>query len=111
SKILKDMYQLLETNNWKKLYNLDLDFHIYIVNLTHNSRIIKVYESMQMQIRTFLIYLNSYYSSPHDFYKVHRELLDTLLTQDKEQLRAKVEAHIKHAEQHLIAENILKKEK
>src|SRR5690625_2997725 len=56
-KILDEMKINTDEKNWNKLFDLDMRFHSYIVNLSGNSRVIKIYESIQVQIRTFLVNL------------------------------------------------------
>src|SRR5690625_5071168 len=59
--VLEEMKEQSANQNWNDLFDLDMKFHGYVVNLSGNSRIVKIYESIQVQIRTFLLHLNDYY--------------------------------------------------
>src|SRR5699024_8571571 len=74
--ILNEMKKKNSNNDWIDLFDLDMQFHSYVINLSGNSRIIKLYESVKVQIRTFLLYLDEYYTSPEAFYKEQEELMN-----------------------------------
>lgn len=90
-------------NNWKNLFDLDMKFHRYIINLSGNSRVIKIYNLIQVQIRTFLVYLDQFYSSPLSFYEEQKELYETFLTKDPQLIDKKIRLHIKCVEEKLLA--------
>ena len=100
--ILEDMRINSINGNWKNLFDLDMKFHSYIVNLSRNSRVIRIYESIQVQIRTFLVNLDQYYSSHQSFYEEQKELYDTLLTKDPELIDKKIRVHIEYVEGKLL---------
>src|SRR5699024_10765672 len=56
-KIINKMKQKAAEKDWHALFDLDTAFHSYIVHLCGNSRIVKIYQSLQVQIRTFLMHL------------------------------------------------------
>src|SRR5699024_1360437 len=82
-KITEQMKQRDEKKDWNDLFDLDMQFHNYVMNLSYNSRILKIYNSLQVQIRTALMHLDQYYSSFDAFYVEHQELLDALKSKDE----------------------------
>lgn len=92
--ITAKMEQEAQKQNWNGLFDLDMEFHSYVVNLSGNSRIIKIYDSLQVQIRTVLMHLDQYYSSFDEFYNEHKELLEGLKTKDAQIIKEKVNNHI-----------------
>lgn len=103
--ILSKMKKQVTAKNWSKLFDLDLEFHSYIVKLSDNSRMIKIYESIQVQIRTFLINLDKYYSSYEAFYEEQKELYDALLTKDPEHIEKTINKHIQYVEDRMLADS------
>jgi len=103
--ILTKMKKQVVAKNWGKLFDLDLEFHSYIVKLSGNSRMIKIYESIQVQIRTFLINLDKYYSSYEAFYEEQKELYDALLTKDPEHIEKTINKHIQYVEDRILADS------
>ncbi len=103
--ILEDMRINSINKNWKKLFDLDMKFHSYIVNLSENSRVIRLYESIQVQIRTFLVNLDKYYSNHQSFYEEQKELFDTLLTKNPKLIDQKIRIHIEYVEGKLLADD------
>lgn len=101
-KLLNDMKKVTENQNWNELFDLDMKFHSYVVELSDNSRIIKLYKSIQVQIRTFLLYLDNYYSSYHSFYVEQKDLFDALVTKNPEIVDKKIRAHIEYVEGQFI---------
>lgn len=96
--IIKQMEHEAEEKNWSELFDLDMRFHRYVVNKSNHSRIIKIYNSVQMQIRTFFTNLDQYYSSPTVFYNEQKDLYEALLTKDTEVVRSQIEMHIAYVE-------------
>lgn len=101
-KILEMMKEKAAIRNWNDLFNLDIQFHRYIVNLFDNSRIIKIYDSIQVQIRTYLLHLDEYYSSSESFYLEQKELLECLRTKDPRIVDAAIRTHIEYVEEKYI---------
>lgn len=102
--ILDRMEGITESGNWNDLFDLDMEFHSYVVKLSGNSRIIKLYDSIQVQIRTFLLYLDKYYSNRQSFYEEQKDLFDALLTKDPEVVDKKIRTHIEYVEGQFIGE-------
>lgn len=100
--ITNEMKQKADGEAWTPLFDLDMQFHRYVVNLCGNSRIIKLYDSLQVQIRTYLMHLDQYYSSAQSFYKEHEELLAALTSKDIAEVKQKVEDHIEFVEEKLL---------
>ena len=96
--ILQEMKHEKDNNDWEKLFDLDMKFHSYVVNLSGNSRVSKLYESIKVQIRTFLLYLDEYYTSSQAFYNEQEELMQALLTKDNESVEKKIRTHIEYVE-------------
>ena len=101
-KILERMKVKTTEKNWSDLFDLDMQFHHYIVKVCGNSRLISIYNSIHVQIRTFLAHLDQYYSSYELFYEEHRELLDALLTRDSNIIDKAVRQHIEYVEEQLL---------
>lgn len=104
-KIIAKMKTGAENKDWNELFDLDMQFHRYVVDLSGNSRIVKIYDSLQVQIRTVLMHLDQYYSSFDSFYNEHRELMDGLRTKDINIVKEKVKDHIEYVEEKLLGVN------
>ncbi|SDQ20432.1 GntR family transcriptional regulator [Virgibacillus salinus] len=100
--IIEQMKKKADEKDWNELFDLDMQFHSYVVNLCGNSRIIKIYDSLQVQIRTFLMHLDQYYSSFQAFYDEHKELLKALVSRDVHTVNESVKNHIAYVEAHLL---------
>ncbi|SEP84286.1 transcriptional regulator, GntR family [Virgibacillus subterraneus] len=100
--IIEQMKEKADEKDWNELFDLDMQFHSYVVNLCGNSRIIKIYDSLQVQIRTFLMHLDQYYSSFQAFYDEHKELLKALVSRDVHTVNESVKNHIAYVEAHLL---------
>ncbi|MFC2949634.1 GntR family transcriptional regulator [Virgibacillus sediminis] len=100
--MLEDMKTAAGKGKWGELFDLDMKLHGYIVNQSGNSRIIRIYESIQVQIRAYLVHLDQYYSSPQSFYKEHRDLVDALKTKDSKKVDRSVRDHISYVEEKLL---------
>ncbi|HLR59250.1 MAG TPA: GntR family transcriptional regulator [Pseudogracilibacillus sp.] len=102
STILEQMKTQIEIADWYELFNLDLDFHRTIVNTCGNSRIIKIFELNQMEMRTYLGYLADSYAKPEDLYEEHLELFHLLKSHDVDKVEDGIRRHIIYAEEKLL---------
>lgn len=103
--IIIQMKQKAEEKDWNALFDLDTQFHSYIVHLCGNSRIVKIYQSLQVQIRTFLMHLDKYYSSHQSFYEEHKDLYEAVASKDAKKVQEKVRKHIEYVEEKLLDGN------
>jgi len=98
-RILELMKMEIKEENWFELFDLDTEFHHYLINICSNSRIHAIYDVIVVQIRTFLSLLSDYYLDRKEiFYEEHRELLDAIRTGDKEFVEKIAIQHIMHVE-------------
>lgn len=100
--IVNRMKEEAEQNNWNALFNLDSEFHQYVIQLCGNSRIVKFYESLSVQIRVYFSHLYQYYTSSMAFYREHQELLNVLSRKDFEKIEEKIKNHITYVEERLL---------
>ncbi|WP_164667905.1 GntR family transcriptional regulator [Virgibacillus doumboii] len=104
-KIMEQMKVIADEKDWNGLFDLDMKFHSFVVGLCGNSRIIKIYDSLQVQIRTFLMHLDRYYSSYQAFYDEHKELLKALESKDEHKVNEGVKDHIAYVEANLLGQH------
>jgi len=102
-KITNNMKKEVDQQNWNRLFDLDMEFHNYVVHLSGNSRIIKIYNSLQVQIRTVLMDLDQYYTSFESFYDEHVDLLAGLKTKNIHIVKDKVNKHIEFVEEKFLS--------
>ncbi|WP_234031424.1 GntR family transcriptional regulator [Lentibacillus cibarius] len=102
--IVEQMKTKADEQDWHGLFDLDMLFHNYVVRMCRNSRIIKIYDSLQVQIRTFLMHLDRYYSSHQSFYDEHKLLLQALVSKDAHTVKRRVRNHIAYVETKLLGQ-------
>lgn len=107
--ITDDMKTVAERKEWNTLFDLDMQFHSYVIHCSNNSRLINIYNSLQVQIRTFLMHLDQLYSSPEAFYEEHIQLLKALKTKDVNIVTKQVQTHIAFIGETLIETGETKK--
>ncbi|RLL47774.1 GntR family transcriptional regulator [Oceanobacillus piezotolerans] len=100
--ILEKMKLEADKGNWNILFDLDMEFHQFVILHCGNSRFRKLYESIQVQLRVYLAHLNQYYSSPISFYMEHVELYEALVHKDKQRVEKQIADHINYVEEKLI---------
>ncbi|MFD1851125.1 GntR family transcriptional regulator [Oceanobacillus bengalensis] len=103
--ILTEMKQEAEIGDWNKLFDLDMLFHQTVVNRCGNVRLVKIYESIRVQIRVYIAHLDRYYTSFNSFYKEHKDLYNVLLKRDAGLVKKKIEDHIEYVEEKLLRNN------
>jgi len=103
--IINKMGEKAKSTDWKSLFDLDMEFHHYVVSKCENARIIRIYESIQVQIRVYIGHLDQYYSSPEVFYQEHKDLYDVLLNKDSDLIKKQVNHHIAYVEGSFLQTN------
>src|SRR5699024_12407066 len=91
-----------DEGNWDDLFDIYMIIHRYVVSICGNSRSIKIYNSIQVQIRTYHEHLDRYYSNHQSFYEEHQDLLQALLTKNSQTVKASVRNHIEYVEEKLL---------
>lgn len=102
NEITDQMKVKADNKDWNGLFDLDMQFHSFVVNLCGNSRIIKIYDSLQVQIRTYLMHLDKFYSSFQSFYDEHKQLVRALVSKDVHTVNERVKNHISYVEEKLL---------
>lgn len=102
--IVQEMEKYLSKPDWSKLFDLDMKFHHYVITLSNNSRIIKIYESLQIQIRAIIRDLETYYPRPELFYEEQLDLLNVLQTKDPQAVDKKIRTHLGAVQDHLLSD-------
>jgi DNA-binding GntR family transcriptional regulator len=101
---VQQMKESIQGNKWDEILNLDLEFHAYVVNLCNNATMIKFYNLILVQIRTFLSRLSRHYSNLESLYQEHKEMLEAIKTRDEKVVKEKVVEHIQDAGMRLFGE-------
>lgn len=102
SDILNEMKKQIDIADWYELFNLDLEFHRLIVNCCGNSRIIKIFELNQIEMRTYVGYLAESYATPEDLYEEHLQIFKLLQSKDTKKIALRIENHIVYAKEKLL---------
>ncbi|RAS72790.1 GntR family transcriptional regulator [Priestia endophytica] len=98
------MKESIQGGKWDEILNLDLEFHAYVVNLCNNATMIKFYNLILVQIRTFLSRLSRHYPNLESLYEEHKEMLEAIKTRDEKVVKEKVIEHIQDAGMRLFGE-------
>ena len=100
--ILEEMKIEGKRENWNRLFDLDMQFHCYVINRCGNSRLIKIYESIQAQVRVYLAHLDKHYPTPMAYYNEHKKLYDALKKKDPELVENQTKQHIEFIEESMM---------
>ncbi|OLQ51220.1 hypothetical protein BHT94_20865 [Bacillus licheniformis] len=95
--MIKEMKRCIVANDWFELFEVDIAFHVYLVQLCGNSRLIHIYNIIKNQIRTILSQLVSYYKErSNEFSEEHESLLRAIKTKDPMEVQKVAISHINH---------------
>jgi DNA-binding GntR family transcriptional regulator len=98
--ILESLKIKVDEGNWYDSFNLDVEFHLYLINLCNNSRIIEVYNMILVQIRTIITSAAEYYDKRKElYYTRHVELLEAIKAGNNEKIKKLTENHIEFLKQ------------
>ncbi len=101
--IVEHMREYTQKADWTKVFDLDMEFHLYVVNLCNNTRIIRLYDIIQVQIRTLMSRLVPFYEKdPEMFYAEHLELVEALNSRDVTIIKETVIKHIRDSNSSMV---------
>ncbi|RAS72785.1 GntR family transcriptional regulator [Priestia endophytica] len=95
--MIQEMKRCIASEDWFGLFAVDIAFHVFLVQLCGNSRMIRVYSIMQNQIRTVLSQLVNYYEvHKYEFCEEHEALLKAIKTRNSLKVQEVAISHINH---------------
>lgn len=98
--ILESLKKKVDEENWYDSFNLDMEFHLYLINLCNNSRIIEVYNMLLVQIRTIITFASEYYDERKDlYYTRHVGLLEAVKSGNSDEIKKLAGSHIEFLKQ------------
>lgn len=103
SAILSKMASVVAPGDWRRLSELDLDFHLAFVQSANNSRLIRIYSTLAAESRICIVHLGSSYPRPAALVEEHQRLVDLLAAGDADGLRQAIVEHMASAVQDLTA--------
>ncbi|MHA6250832.1 GntR family transcriptional regulator [Oceanobacillus sp. CAU 1775] len=104
--ILERLKQSIDQNDWFEAFNVDRDFHWYLINQCNNSRIIDIYYTLLVQIRSFLAETHHYHEDQKDLhYERHVDLYEAVKGKDEKTIIRTIESHIKFCETKVVIGN------
>ncbi len=99
--IVNDMKIYAEKKDYSKISELDLNFHLFIIDSANNELFNSLYQTLKSFLTEEVTTTNLNYKEPIEIWKEHRKLLDALKTGDKLVILSEYEDHLKNILLHL----------
>jgi DNA-binding GntR family transcriptional regulator len=97
SDIIEQMVPLVEAKEWRKLSEIDLNFHVAFVNSAENSRLSRIYSTLAAESRICMVNLQVAYPNTTRLVEEHQHLVALLETGDGEGLAVAIRHHMRSA--------------
>lgn len=97
SKVVTRMAPLVDAGDWRRLSELDLDFHLTFVKSAKNSRLSRIYTTLAAESRICIVNLEVSYPNADALVAEHQHLVDLLAAGDGTGLRNAIRQHMKSA--------------
>lgn len=94
SKIVTRMDPLVEQQDWVRLAELDLSFHMAFVASAGNSRLSRIYSTLAAESRICIVNLEGSYPHAEALVAEHQALIDQLMVGDWPGLEAAIAVHM-----------------
>jgi len=88
--------------DYSKISDLDLKFHLLIIDSADNELFNSLYETLKAFLKEEVVTTNLNYSNPEEIWNEHRNLLDALKTGDKLTILTEYENHLRNILLHII---------
>jgi DNA-binding GntR family transcriptional regulator len=86
-----------ESSDWQEISRLDMQFHTSFVAGTHNSRLMRIYDTLAAETRMCIQNLRVTYPRVDILVREHQEILDMLELRDNEGLQQAISHHMRKA--------------
>jgi DNA-binding GntR family transcriptional regulator len=86
-----------ESSDWQEISRLDMQFHTSFVAGTHNSRLMRIYDTLVAETRMCIHHLRVTYPRVDVLVREHQEILDMLGLRDNERLQRAISNHMRKA--------------
>lgn len=86
-----------ESSDWQEISRLDMQFHTSFVAGTHNSRLMRIYDTLAAETRMCIHHLRVSYPRVDVLVREHQEILDMLGLRDNERLQRAISNHMRKA--------------
>lgn len=101
--VLDELFALDQDAPWRELVELDLRFHLAVVDSAGSARLSRVYETLASEITLCLVQLKSHYNEPAEQVAAeHRTLYETLAAANRRRAVAEFENHFSEATSNLL---------
>lgn len=103
SAIISSMTSLVASGDWRRLSELDLDYHLALVESANNSRLTRIYSTLAAESRMCMVNLGASYPRPAALVEEHQRLVDLLAAGDADRLAQAITEHMASAVADLTA--------
>src|SRR5918996_2430111 len=86
-----------ESSDWQEISRLDMQFHTSFIAGTHNSRLMRIYDTLAAETRMCIHNLRVSYPRMDVLVQEHREIVDKLGLRDSEGLQQAISSHMRKA--------------
>lgn len=97
TKIIENMEPLVGAQDWSRLAELDLGFHMAFVKGAKNSRLTRIYSTLAAESRMCIVNLKESYPKADALIEEHQELVDLLIARDGARLKKAIRKHMRTA--------------
>ena len=80
---------------------LDLQFHLMLCELSGNERLLRLFATIETEVRMIIALLDNHYQDPLFVARAHQPILDAIVAQDEAGARAQMREHITSAWRHV----------
>ncbi len=99
--IVDKMKLYADKNDYPKISNLDLNFHLAIIDSSDNDLFNSLYETLKAFLKEEVVITNLNYSDPMEIWEEHRILLDAIKSGNKLNILNEYENHLQNILLHL----------
>jgi len=103
SAIISSMASLVAPEDWRRLSELDLGYHLALVESANNSRLTRIYSTLAAESRMCMVNLGASYPRPAALVEEHQRLVDLLAAGDADRLAQAITEHMASAVEDLTA--------
>jgi DNA-binding GntR family transcriptional regulator len=101
SRILEKMRPLVAAKDWRRVAEFHLSFHVALVTSARNSRLSKIYSTLEAETRICITNLAGSYQRAEDLIQEHQQWVDLLAAGDAAQLGEVIRDDMAIAVRHL----------
>jgi DNA-binding GntR family transcriptional regulator len=91
--IVMSMKDAAEANDHREMIELDLSFHVLVVEMSKHKKLQQMYSMLASQVKLFMTMTDTFHADMHEMHRIHEQLAVPILARDGATAKQRASRH------------------